>query len=174
MNALYQGDAAVRPLAAHEWPLYRALRLRALADAPQAFGSTLAEEAQRSDEDWAWRLNLGAASSRDLPLLAQLAGEPAGLAWAKEDATDPARVNLFQVWVAPEARGHGLAAALLDAALAWARATGARTMQLGVVCGNDAARRLYERAGFRAIGEPEPQRPGSSRMEQMMRLELGP
>lgn len=172
MNALYKEDASVRRLAAHEWPLYRALRLRALGDAPDAFGSTLAEEAQRSDADWAWRLNLGAASSRDLPLVAQLAGEPVGLAWAKVDAADPARVNLYQVWVAPEARGHGLAAALLDAALAWARGTGAKAMQLGVVCGNDAARRLYERAGFCAIGEPEPQRPGCSRMEQMMRLAL--
>ena len=74
--------------------------------------------------------------------------------------------------MAPEARGQGVACALLDAALEWARGRGARAMQLGVVCGNDAARRLYERAGFRDIGEPEPQGPGSSRMEQQMRLEL--
>jgi ribosomal protein S18 acetylase RimI-like enzyme len=172
VNALHQGDAAVRPLAAHEWPLYRALRLRALADAPEAFGMTLAEAQLRTENDWAWILNLGASSHRDLPLLAELAGNAAGMAWAKVDADDPACVNLYQVWVAPEYRGHGVAAALLDAALAWARATGATAMQLGVVCGNDAARRLYERAGFRAIGEPEPQRPGSGRMEQMMRLEL--
>ena len=94
------------------------------------------------------------------------------MAWAKVDASDAGRVNLFQVWVAPECRGHGVAAALLDAAIAWARSRNARTMQLGVVCGNDAARRLYERAGFGAVGAPEPQRPGSARMEQAMRLEL--
>ena len=162
----------MRRLGAHEWPLYRALRLRALEESPDAFGSTLAEEERRSDQDWAWRLNLGATSSRDLPLVAQLAGEPAGLAWVKADAHEPSRVNLFQVWVAPECRGHGVAGALLDATLGWARDRGARAMQLGVVCGNEAARRLYERAGFRDLGEPEPQRPGSSRMEQMMRLEL--
>jgi ribosomal protein S18 acetylase RimI-like enzyme len=162
----------VRRLAAHEWPLYRTLRLRALADAPAAFCSTLAEAALRTDNDWAWILNLGATSGRDLPLVAEIAGSAAGMAWAKVDANEPSRVNLFQVWVAPESRGHGVAAALLDAALAWARATGAREMRLGVVCGNDAARRLYERAGFRAIGEPTPQRPGSSQMEQTMRLAL--
>jgi ribosomal protein S18 acetylase RimI-like enzyme len=162
----------VRTLAAHEWALYRALRLRALGDAPAAFGSTLAEEALRSDQDWAWRLNIGASSGRDRPLVAELDGMAAGLAWAKVDADDPALVNLFQMWVAPEARGRGVAAALLDAALAWARAMNARAMQLGVVCGNDAALRLYERAGFRAVGEPQPQRPGSSRMEQQMRLDL--
>jgi len=168
-----EGAVEVRVLAAHEWPLYRALRLRALADAPAAFGSTLAEEETRSDTDWAWRLNLGATSGRDLPLVARVASTAAGLAWAKVDASDPLRVNLFQVWVAPQARGLGVAGALLDAALAWARGRGARAMQLGVVCGNDAARRLYERAGFYAIGEPEPQRPGSARMEQMMRRDLG-
>ena len=178
MTRSYQDAAGVRAAVqvrrfeAHEGPLYRALRLRALADAPEAFCSTLAEAQTRTDNDWTWLLNLGATSGRDRPLVAEIGGTAAGMAWAKVDAADPALVNLFQVWVAPEARGHGVAAALLGAALDWARARGARAMQLGVVCGNDAARRLYERAGFCAIGEPEPQRPGSSQMEQMMRLEL--
>jgi GNAT superfamily N-acetyltransferase len=162
----------VRRIDPHEWPLYRALRLRSLLDAPEAFGSTLAEEDLRTDDDWAWRLKLGATSGRDLPLVALPDGVPVGLAWAKVDAGDALLVNLFQVWVAPEARGHGIAAALLDTALGWARARGARAMALAVVCGNDAARRLYERAGFYAVGEPEPQRPGSDRMEQRMRLAL--
>lgn len=162
----------VRVLAAHEWPLYRALRLRALEDAPAAFGSSLAEEACRSDQDWAWRLNIGANSGRDRPLVAEHEGMAVGLAWAKVDAGDPSLVNLFQMWVAPEARGHGVAAALLDAAIHWARARQARALQLGVVCGNDAARRLYARAGFLDYGEPAPQRPGSPRMEQAMRLGL--
>lgn len=162
----------VRTLAAHEWPLYRTLRLRALTDAPAAFGSTLAEARTRTDNDWAWVLNLGVTSGRDRPLLAELAGAAAGMAWARVDAADPLLVHLYQVWVAPAARGRGVAAALLDAAIAWARARNARTMELGVVCGNDAARSLYERAGFRDVGNPAPQRPGSDRMEQMMRLEL--
>jgi GNAT superfamily N-acetyltransferase len=172
MTTIYTSDAAVRPLAAHEWQLYRALRLRALADAPAAFGSTLAEEEVRPDQDWAWRLHLGATRHGDRPLVAERDGTAVGLAWAKAAADDAALVNLFQMWVAPEARGHGAAAALLDATIAWARASGARAIELGVVCGNDAARRLYERAGFRDHGDPEPQRPGSSRMEQRMRLAL--
>jgi ribosomal protein S18 acetylase RimI-like enzyme len=172
MMAEREGTVAVRRLAAQEWPLYRSLRLRALEDAPAAFGMTLAEAELRTGDDWAWVLNLGTTSGRDLPLVAELDGSAVGMAWAKVDANDPSRVNLFQVWVAPESRGRGVAAALLAASLGWARARNAREMQLGVVCGNDAARRLYERAGFRAIGEPEPQRPGSSQMEQMMRLEI--
>lgn len=162
----------VRVLAGDEWPLYRALRLRALGDAPSAFGSTLAREQDLKDEDWAWRLGLAATSGRDRPLVAELDGAAIGLAWAKFDADEPQLVNLFQMWVAPEGRGQGVAAALLDAALAWARSRNARTMQLGVMGGNDTARRLYERAGFVAHGTPEPTRPGDARLEQMMRLAL--
>jgi GNAT superfamily N-acetyltransferase len=162
----------VRPLAPNEWPLYRRLRLRALADSPAAFCSTLAAEQDRKDEDWAWRLRLAADSGRDRPLVAEMGAAAAGLAWAKFDAADPQLVNLFQMWVAPECRGHGAAAALLDGALAWARARGAHAMQLGVICGNDGARRLYERAGFHAVGTPEPARPGDPRLEQRMRLAL--
>ena len=162
----------VRLLAGSEWPLYRELRLRALANAPAAFGSTLAAEQERTDADWAWRLGLAATSGRDLPLLAEVDGAPAGLAWAKFDASDGQLVNLFQMWVAPECRGQGAAAALLDEALAWARSRKARAMQLGVMDGNESARRLYERAGFVAAGAPEPTRPGDARLEQMMRLDL--
>ena len=169
---LSRNTPAVRPLAGDEWLLYRSLRLRALQDAPSAYGSTLAAEQERTDADWAWRLGLAATSNRDRPLVAELAGAAAGLAWAKFDADDPQVVNLFQMWVAPECRGRGVAPALLDAALAWARSRKARTMQLGVIGGNDAARRLYERAGFRAAGLPSPVRPGDPRLEQMMRLAL--
>jgi ribosomal protein S18 acetylase RimI-like enzyme len=163
---------AVRPLAGGEWPLYRTLRLRSLSDAPSAFGSTLAAEQDRKDEDWAWRLGLAATSSRERPLVAELDGVPVGLAWARFDAHDPHLVNLFQMWVAPEGRGRGMAAALLAHAIDWARSRNARTMQLGVMNGNDAARRLYERAGFIAFGSPTPARPGDPRLEHTMRLAL--
>ena len=167
-----RNTVTVRPLAGDEWPLYRTLRLRALQDAPSAFGSTLTREQAFKDEDWAWRLGLAATSGRDRPLVAELDGAAAGLAWAKFDADDQQVVNLFQMWVAPEGRGQGVAAALLAEALAWARSRKARTMQLGVMDGNDAARKLYERAGFIAMGIPQPVRPGDVRLEQMMRLAL--
>jgi GNAT superfamily N-acetyltransferase len=40
-------------------------------------------------------------------------------------------VNIFQVWVAPEYRGQGMAAALLRAAILWARSRRAKLVQLG-------------------------------------------
>jgi GNAT superfamily N-acetyltransferase len=160
----------IRHFLAEEWSAYRALRLRALEDAPDAFGSTLAAESTRPAEEWAARLARTATSGIDHPLVAHVAGQPAGLAWAKVDADDPALVNLFQMWVAPEARGQGVAAGLLAEAVRWARARGATAMQLGVNCANDGAVRLYARAGFVATGWQEPMRPGSDQIEQRMRL----
>jgi ribosomal protein S18 acetylase RimI-like enzyme len=163
---------SIRPFAADEWPAYRAIRLRALADAPDAFGSTLAAEEALAPETWAARLARSTTSGIDRALAAEVDGALVGLAWAKEDGEDPAIVNLFQMWVAPEARGQGVAGALLEEAVRWATARGAQALQLGVTCTNVGAVRLYERAGFVEAGVREPLRPGSALMEQRMRLTL--
>ena len=162
----------VRPLAPHEWQAYRAIRLQALADSPDAFGATLAEAQAWPLEEWQARLARAAVSGIDCPLGAELDGQLVGLCWAKADAQDPDLVNLYQMWVAPAARGHGVAGALLQEAVAWAQARGARRMELGVNCANTGAIRLYERAGFIAVEAPYPMRPGEARMEQRMRLGL--
>jgi ribosomal protein S18 acetylase RimI-like enzyme len=97
-----------------------------------------------------------------------------GLVWAKCDAEDAGIVNLFQMWVAPEARGRGVASALVDEAVTWARSVKARLVQLGVVTDNQAAIQLYQRKGFANIGTPESIRPGSPLLEQTMHLQLAP
>ena len=162
----------MRRLLAEEWQAYRAIRLRALAQAPEAFGSTLAREEELPDETWAARVAKSAASGIDCALVAEQGGAFVGLLWAKVDAQDAGRVNLFQMWVAPQWRGRGVAAALLDEALAWARARGTRVVHLGVNSENAGALRLYGRAGFQPIGEPYLMREGAPHMEQEMRLIL--
>ncbi|HEX2229661.1 MAG TPA: GNAT family N-acetyltransferase, partial [Candidatus Binatia bacterium] len=57
----------IRTFAPHEWETYRDLRLRALADSPDAFGGTLAVEKRRRDTEWANRLISGVESRCDLP-----------------------------------------------------------------------------------------------------------
>lgn len=54
--------------------------------------------------------------------------------------------------VAPAARGQGIGSRLLGAVAEFGRAYGYRTVALDVVDTNPAARRLYERAGFTAVG----------------------
>lgn len=163
---------AIRVLEAHEWATYRDARLRSLADSPDAFGSTLAEELERTPDAWAARLSNAAVSGQDYPLIAELAEQVVGLVWAKADATTPSVVNVFQMWVAPECRGRGVASALLRAAIGWARSRDACVVQLGVAWGDTAAVRLYLREGFKAFGVPEPLRGDSPLLSQTMRLAI--
>ena len=162
----------IRTLAPHEGQTYRHVRLRSLADSPDAFCSTLAEEQDRAADAWTARLSAAAVSGQDRPLIAQLDDAAVGLLWAKVDAADSSIVNIFQVWVAPEARGRGAAAALLEEAISWARSRHARVVQLSVTCGDTSARRLYVRAGFQDAGSPVPRRPGAPLLEQEMQLSL--
>jgi GNAT superfamily N-acetyltransferase len=163
---------SVRSLASHEWRTYRELRLRALADSPDAFGSTLAREQAWADEQWSTRLALGVASELDLPLVAEVNGDAAGIVWARVDGSDPTAARLYQMWIAPECRGLGAGRMLLDTAIDWARAADVPVLHLAVSCGDTPATRLYARAGFKPDGAPEPLRPGSAVLAQPMRLEL--
>ena len=162
----------VRKLEPAEWPTYRALRLRALADSPDAFGSTLAIEQGLSEEHWSTRLARGVTSELDLPLVAEVRREAAGLVWARVDAADPSIVSICQMWVAPEFRSHGAGRMLLRAAVEWARSLNAKSVQLGVTCGDTPAVRLYTREGFTPVGPRESLRPGSPLAGQTMRLHL--
>jgi GNAT superfamily N-acetyltransferase len=55
---------------------------------------------------------------------------------------------LYDLFVAPHARRHGAAAALLRAAVHYAQQQGAGELMLQTATGNLAAQRLYEREGW--------------------------
>lgn len=161
---------ALRPLRAEQWPLYRELRLRALRDAPDAFGSTLAAEIVRTDEDWTQRTIRAATGNDDQAWLAVHGEAACGLVWGKRVAED--RVEVFQMWVDPQARGLGAGRCLLEAVVAWARGLGVARVCLGVTASESAAMRLYRSHGFRPVGTLEPLREGSPLMCQAMELRL--
>jgi ribosomal protein S18 acetylase RimI-like enzyme len=125
----------------------RPLRLRALRADPDAFGSTLAGEQDRPDADWDFWV--------DDSLIAFDGDTPVGMANLKIDG-DHAR--LFGMWVAPEARGRGVAEALARALIERA---GDRPITLCVAEGAHAARRLYDRLGFTPTGTTGTLRPDS-------------
>ncbi|WP_328299281.1 GNAT family N-acetyltransferase [Streptomyces sp. NBC_00435] len=56
------------------------------------------------------------------------------------------------VYVHPDARGRGVARALLDALIASTEAAGIWTIQSGIFPENTASLALHQRAGFRVIG----------------------
>jgi len=162
----------VRGFEAHEWVAYRDLRLAALAESPDAFGSTLSRESQLSDAEWASRLASGVNSALNFPAVAEFDNKPIGLSWGRIEESEPALAHLYQVWVHPDYRGLGAGKMLLEAVVGWAAGRQANYLELGVTCGDTAAMRLYTRAGFELIGEPEPIRPGSEVLSQSMRLRL--
>lgn len=163
---------SVRRFAAHEWQTYRSLRLRALAESPNAFARTHAEEAAFPTERWSARLESAGDTTSEFPLVAELSGEPVGLAWGRIEPFTRGEVHVYQMWVAPEARGHGIGRALLEAIVEWARASNARSVSLGVTCGDTPANHLYRAVGFEPTGAPEPLRPGTALLAQQMTLSL--
>jgi GNAT superfamily N-acetyltransferase len=79
-------------------------------------------------------------------------GQAVGLATGirAADASSPA--HLVSMWVAPEARGSGVADRLVAEVIEWARTDGVSALQLRVTEGNARAERLYERHGFERTG----------------------
>jgi ribosomal protein S18 acetylase RimI-like enzyme len=67
------------------------------------------------------------------------------------DATEA--VELHRLYVNAGAKGSGVAQALMDEALAWARGRGAKAMYLSVWENNARAQAFYRRYGFEHIGE---------------------
>ena len=144
IERLRQGDGA----------RLRAIRLRALADAPEAFGSTLAESEGRSVAEWEAQIEV-------LPTFVWREGDAdLGMVRGAPHDSDADAGDLISMWVAPEARGRGVADALVGEVVAWARDRGLRRLVLDVGEHNVPARRCYERQGFVATGGtgalPEP------------------
>ncbi|MGW3630363.1 N-acetyltransferase family protein [Streptomyces sp. NPDC005122] len=141
----------LRTLTSDDWPLWRELRLAALAEAPYAFGSTLADWQGSGDREERWRGRLSIPGARDL--VALLDGLPAGMVSAVP-GEDAENLELISLWVDPTARGRSVGEYLIQAVVRWGAERGARTLRLSVMPGNRRAIALYERHGFTDTGEP--------------------
>ncbi|RSN37868.1 GNAT family N-acetyltransferase [Amycolatopsis sp. WAC 01416] len=137
----------VRRLTPADLDVFREIRLRALMDTPENYGSIAAAERAQSDEEWLAKL------AGDAWFAAFDEDRPVGLVAGR--ARDDGWI-LYSMWVAPETRGRGLATKLMDEVRSAAEADGAREVWLHVAEDNDRARRLYLKLGFIATGELEP------------------
>jgi ribosomal protein S18 acetylase RimI-like enzyme len=146
-----------------DWRMWRELRLAALAEAPSAFGSTLAEWSGAGDTEQRWRARLADVA---LNLVVMCDGEAAGMVSAAAPGEDrPA--ELMSLWVAPSSRGPGVGDEAIRQVLVWVRENFAATaVELSVKTGNTHAVRLYEHHGFIDAG-PSRYGPG----ERLMRFE---
>ncbi|MFI1970487.1 GNAT family N-acetyltransferase [Streptomyces cinnamoneus] len=135
---------------ADDWPTWRELRLAALAEAPYAFGSRLADWQGEGDTEERWRARLDIAGSYHL--IALLDGKPAGMAGGVPGPRD-GLVELISMWVGTRARGRGVGDRLVGAVGEWAVRGRATVLQLAVAPGNEHALALYRRHGFQDTGQ---------------------
>ncbi len=132
-----------------DWPVYREIRLRMLAESPDAYGSSHAHEAVFTESTWRER-----AANPMLFLAVNQNDEVVGTATGLP--TQPGTVDVVAMYVAPDARGRGCAGRLLGAVAAAAPEHGAQRLVLRVTRGNRAASRCYTRYGFRPTGRSWP------------------
>lgn len=156
----------VRPATSADWPVCKQIRLRALADSPDAFGSTHAREMAFDDEEWRRRVEPGNW------LLAWSDNRPVGMAATLLESEWPTEIHLVGMWVEPGFRGTSAAADLVEFACGTARTAGAQAVTLWVADPNQRARRFYERMGFHSTGERQPLPSNREIGEQRMRREL--
>jgi len=135
--------------------VFKGVRLRALQEAPYAFGSTYAREVQFDHAEWAKRVERW-NGERGVGFVAMDGAAACGIAGSLLNENDPARAQLVSMWTAPTHRQLGIGRLLVDAVLDWARTRNAHALLLMVTSNNDPAIRFYERLGFTKTGRAEP------------------
>jgi RimJ/RimL family protein N-acetyltransferase len=141
----------IRRLNPGEAALYRALRLEALRESPEAFATTYEAAVARDDDSWIQQADGSAQGPDRATFVVIAASQPAGIAAIYRDAGDTTVGELIQMWIAPEHRGGPLASDLLEALLDWAARQGFGRIRAGVTPGNQRALRFYQKCGFRLL-----------------------
>ena len=146
---------SIEPITRRNALAFKAVRLHALQDAPTAFGSTYAQTARLTDDDWRRRADEW-NGERSASFLAMDAGAPCGMIGCFLDREDSSRAHLVAMWVAPAHRRAGVGRELVDAVLDWARGHGVDDVRLTVTSNNASAIGFYRRLGFAFTGGTQP------------------
>jgi GNAT superfamily N-acetyltransferase len=142
-----ESTLSIRLCGLNDWEDLRAIRLEALADTPEAYGSTYKESVKWSDAQWK-----NAASTR-LYYLADRDGRVVGMVSGGFNDGYPGTRWLYGMYVTPRERGTGTAVLLVRAIEEWASVHGVNEIYLHVTTSVARARAFYERVGFRPTGE---------------------
>lgn len=135
--------------------VFKAVRLRALQDAPYAFSATYAQEAQLTDDEWIARTNHW-NGEKGIGFLAIDNGQACGIAGSFMDSEGATVAKLVSMWTAPTHRQKGVGRLLVDKVIAWAALRSANCLRLMVTSNNESAIFFYQRLGFTRTGRTEP------------------
>ncbi|QVQ26212.1 GNAT family N-acetyltransferase [Achromobacter deleyi] len=146
----------VRRLTVSDAASLRQLRLDALVETPESFGSSYEEEHTLTLED----IREWIAPANDGAMFGVFADEAlAGMVGVGRQRMLKMRhkAHIWSMYVTPAQRGRGLGRLLMQAAIAHAQTMrGIRQVQLSVTANNAAAAALYASLGFAVYGhEPE-------------------
>jgi GNAT superfamily N-acetyltransferase len=130
-----------------DWRALKTIRLEALADTPDAYGSTWKENSTWSDAQWK-----NAASNR-LYFLAFRDDSVVGMVSGGLNDTHPGTRWLYGMYVTASNRGSGTAEQLVATVCEWVRREGFDEVYLHVTSTVVRARAFYTRLGFRPTGE---------------------
>jgi GNAT superfamily N-acetyltransferase len=142
----------VRETTLAEWEVLRDIRLEALQDSPDFFGSTYQDE--KAITPTAWRASIARGGTFFAYPSGSTGVSPCGLVGGLHEVPDT--VELVSLWVRPAARGQGVGQGLVRAVVDWARDHRAARVHLWLTKTNDQALLLYQRWGFALTGESQP------------------
>ena len=164
------GDAVlVRRLALGDIEIFRAVRLAALQDSPDAFGESL-EAARQSD--WSSRTAHGSAFT-DRGVFVALSEEQAvGMVFVR-CGDPPTPAFLGGMWVHPLFRRQGIGRILVLRGLEFLRSAGQCQVSLWVTSAHSDVLNFYRTLGFRETGATAGLRPGSPLTITELNLDLG-
>jgi GNAT superfamily N-acetyltransferase len=140
----------IRRLTPTDASLLRELRMMAISDAPEAFGSTLQETAERSVQTWRHMLR----PERNPFFIFEVENVIGGLIGGLSPSENSV-AQLVSMWVSPQLRGRQVSDQLVEHVIRWAVEAGACRITLHCTEGNLFAERLYARHGFSRTGEIE-------------------
>ena len=164
-------EISVRALGEDDWQVYRDIRLAALQEAPGAFVATRAQEEAFDEQVWRQRVR------RSRRLVAERDGSPLGVvSLGQADEPYAGTGELFGLWVAPEARGSGVAWKLVEAGAEQALQDGRSHLSYWVGTDNGRAVAFASSFGFRPGANRRPMRVASEAdgaEEMAMVLPLG-
>jgi ribosomal protein S18 acetylase RimI-like enzyme len=140
-------DRHIRLLTAADAASYRDVRLEGLRQHPEAFASTFEDECSKP---LGWFKKRIVQSRIFGAFFAQTLVGVVGLRM-HDDLKQRHKAMLWGMYVRREARQYGIGECLVEAAVAYA-SEHVEQLQLAVVTANEAARRLYVKAGFVEYG----------------------
>jgi RimJ/RimL family protein N-acetyltransferase len=112
-------EYSIRRLDEDDWQIFKQIRLEALANDPYVFGSNLAAESERTEEQWREFLRSPKYGIFVLSNDAVTRGMT-GIVLDRDDPSERTAL-LWGSWLAPEVRGKGLSKLLYESRIAWAR-----------------------------------------------------